>query len=469
MSVPDSGGRYDLIVVGGGPAGYVGAIRGAQLGLRTALVEREKLGGTCLHVGCIPTKVLLHTAELLETMRAGAEMGIQASGVALDYGQVRRRMDRVVTTNFRGVEFLMRKHGIAVFPGDGRLLGPTRVRVAATDGSELILEGRHILVATGSRPRTLPGVVIDNHRVLDNAGTLRLPAVPRSLAILGAGAVGTEFASLFAAFGAAVTLIEMMPAILPLEDEDVSGVVAHELGRRGVAIRTGTAVTGVTASADGVRIAVRTGTAEDTIEAEYALVAVGRAPVIEDLGLEAVGLEPRRGGIPVDGRMQTAVPTVWAAGDVIGGLLLAHVASAEAMVAVEAIAGQEPRGLDPMLMPRATYSIPQVACCGLTEREAREQGREVAVGRFPFTANARAAILGRREGFVKIVADRALGEILGIHMVGSEVTELLPEGVLGKALEATVLEIGQAVHAHPTLSEAVKEAALAALGRAVHG
>ena len=469
MSIPDSGGRYDLIVVGGGPAGYVGAIRGAQLGLRTALVEREKLGGTCLHVGCIPTKVLLHTAELLETMRAGAEMGIQASGIALDYGQVRRRMDRVVTTNFRGVEFLMRKHGIAVFPGDGRLLGPTRVRVAATDGSELILEGRHILVATGSRPRTLPGVVIDNHRVLDNAGTLRLPAVPRSLAILGAGAVGTEFASLFAAFGAAVTLIEMMPAILPLEDEDVSGVVAHELGRRGVAIRTGTAVTGVTASADGVRIAVRTGTAEDTIEAEYALVAVGRAPVIEDLGLEAVGLEPRRGGIPVDGRMRTAVPSVWAAGDVIGGLLLAHVASAEATVAVEAIAGQEPRGLDPMLMPRATYSIPQVACCGLTEREAREQGREVAVGRFPFTANARAAILGRREGFVKIVADRALGEILGIHMVGSEVTELLPEGVLGKALEATVLEIGQAVHAHPTLSEAVKEAALAALGRAVHG
>ncbi|OLD58030.1 MAG: hypothetical protein AUI83_04690 [Armatimonadetes bacterium 13_1_40CM_3_65_7] len=356
-----------------------------------------------------------------------------------------------------------------MFAGDGRLLGPTRVRVAATDGSELILEGRHILVATGSRPRTVPGVVIDNHRVLDNAGALRLPAIPRSLAILGAGAVGTEFASLFTAFGAAVTLIEMMPAILPLEDEDVSAVVAHELGRRGVAIRTGTAVTGVAASADGVRIGVRDGAVEETIEAEYALVAVGRAPVIEDLGLEAVGLEPRRGGIPVDGRMRTAVPSVWAAGDVIGGLLLAHVASAEATVAVEAIAGQEPRGLDPMLMPRATYSIPQVACCGLTEREAREQGREVAVGRFPFTANARAAILGRREGFVKIVADRTLGEILGIHMVGSEVTELLPEGVLGKALEATVLEIGQAVHAHPTLSEAVKEAALAALGRAVHG
>ncbi|HYM91732.1 MAG TPA: dihydrolipoyl dehydrogenase [bacterium] len=460
---------YDLIVIGGGPAGYVGAIRGAQLGLRTALVEREKLGGTCLHVGCIPTKVLLHTAQLLEEMRTGGELGIQVSDLRLDYEQVRRRMERVITTNFRGVEFLMRKHGVAVFPGDGRLLGPARVGVAATDGSDLTLEGRHILLATGSRPQTLPGVVIDNHRVLDNAGVLQLPAVPRSLAILGAGAVGTEFASLFAAFGAKVTLIEMMPTILPLEDEDVSRVVAHELSRRGVAIRSRTAVTGVTASADGVRIAVRAGAAEETIEAEYALVAVGRAPVVEGLGLDAVGLEPRRGGIPVDGGMRTAVPSIFAAGDVIGGLLLAHVASAEATVAVEAIAGQEPRGLDPMLMPRATYSIPQVASCGLTEREARERGREVAVGRFPFTGNSRAAILGRREGFVKIVADRALGEILGIHMVGPEVTELLPEGVLGKALEATVREIGQAVHAHPTLSEAVKEAALAALGRAVHG
>jgi len=469
MSVVRPTGPFDLIVVGGGPAGYVGAIRGAQLGLRTAVVEREKLGGTCLHVGCIPTKVLLHTAELLEEMRGGAEMGIQVQGLRLDYAQVRRRMERVVTTNFRGVEFLMRKHGVAVFPGDARLLGPTRVQVAATDGSEAILESPHILLATGSRPRSLPGVEIDNRRVLDNAGALALSEVPRRLAILGAGAVGTEFASLFAAFGAEVTLVEMMPSILPLEDEDVSAVLAKELGRRGVVIRTGATVTGVAVASDGVRISLRVGDAEETVEAEYALVAVGRAPVIEDLGLEAAGLAAARGGIPVDEHMRTVVPSLSAAGDVIGGLLLAHVASAEATVAVEAIAGQDPHGLDPTLMPRATYSIPQVASCGLTEREARERGHNVGVGRFPFTANARAAILGRREGLVKIVTDRALGEILGIHMVGPEVTELLPEGVLGKALEATVLEIGQAVHAHPTLSEAVKEAALAALGRAVHG
>jgi dihydrolipoamide dehydrogenase len=469
MSVSAPREPYDLIIVGGGPAGYVGAVRAGQLGLKTALVEREKLGGTCLHVGCIPTKVLLHTAELLEEIRAGAEMGIQVSDVKLDYEQLRRRMDRVVTTNFRGVEFLMRKHGVAVFPGNAALLGPTRVRVAATDGSEVTLEGRHLLLATGSRPRSLPGVVIDGQRVLDNASALRLPVVPRSLAILGAGAVGTEFASLFAAFGTAVTLIELLPTILPMEDEEVSAVVAKELGRRGVTIRTAAAVTGVTASGDGVRVALRAGDSEETIDAEYALVAIGRAPLVEGLGLDAVGIGLERGGIPVDARMRTAVPSISAAGDVIGGLLLAHVASAEATCAVEAIAGQEPHALDPLLMPRATYSIPQVACCGLTEREARERGHDVGVGRFPFAANARATILGRREGLVKIVTDRTLGEILGIHMVGPDVTELLPEGVLGKALEATVLEIGQAVHAHPTLSEAVKEAALAALGRAVHG
>ncbi|HLW59091.1 MAG TPA: dihydrolipoyl dehydrogenase [bacterium] len=461
-------GSYDLIIIGGGPAGYVGAIRAAQLGLRTALVEREKLGGTCLHVGCIPTKVLLHTAELLETMRRADELGIAATGVSLDYAKLRRRMERVVGTNFRGVEFLMRKHGIAVFPGDGRVVHPTRVRVAATDGSEAHLDGRHILLATGSRPRSLPGVAIDNRRVLDNAGALRLPEVPRSIAILGAGAVGTEFASLFAAFGSAVTLVEMMPTILPLEDDEVSAVVSKALAQRGVTVRPGTAVAGVTAHADGVRVALRAGAVEEVVEAEYALVAVGRAPVVEELGLEAAGLEPARGGIRVDERMRTAVPSISAAGDVTGGLLLAHVASAEATLAVEAIAGNVPPALDPTLMPRATYSIPQVASCGLTEREARERGHDVAVGRFPFAGNARAAILGHREGFVKIVSDRALGEILGVHLVGPEVTELLPEGVLGKTLEATVLEIGQAVHAHPTLSEAVKEAALAALGRAVH-
>ncbi len=458
-----------MVVIGGGPAGYVGAIRARQLGLRTALVEREKVGGTCLHVGCIPTKVLLHTAELLEDIRAAGEMGVVASEVRLDYAQVRRRLDRVVTTNYRGVEYLMRKHGVVVLQGEGRLLDPTHVRVTGGDGPPTDLAAPRILLATGSRPRSLPGVLIDHRRVLDSTDVLRLPEVPPSLAILGAGPVGVEFASAFAAFGARVTLVEMMDSVLPQEDEEVTSVLARALERRGVVVRTGAAVTGARQEGDRVRVALRTKDGEDVVEADYVLVAVGREPVTDGLGLDAVGLEAARGGLRVTERMQTAVPSVYAAGDVTGGLLLAHVASAEAVVAVEAMAGQTPPPLDPLLLPRATYSIPQVASVGLTERQARAAGREVTVGRFPFTANGRATILGQREGLVKIVADRELGEILGVHLVGPQVTELLPEGVLGRSLEATVLELGQAVHAHPTLSEAVREAALAALGRAIHG
>jgi dihydrolipoamide dehydrogenase len=460
---------FDLIIVGGGPAGYVGAIRARQLGLRTALVERDKVGGTCLHVGCIPTKVLLHIAEILEEVRGAGEMGVVVGDARLDYPRVQARKDRVVTTNYRGVEYLMRKHGVSVVPGHGRLAGPTRVRVTAADGSTSDLEAPHILLATGSQPRSLPGLEIDNARMLDSTGALRVPAVPRSIAILGAGAVGTEFASIFSSFGSAVTLIEMMPQVLPLEDEEVAGVLAKSLQRRGVTVRTGTSVIGVETRNDGLRVTVRTGDREEALDAEYALVAVGRAPLVEGLGLEEVGLEAERGGLAVDDHMRTAVPSISAAGDLIGGLLLAHVAYAEATAAVEAIAGQAASRPNPMLMPRATYSIPQVASVGLTEQQARQAGADVAVGRFSFVGNPRATILGQREGLVKIVSDRALGEILGVHMVGPQVTELLPEGVLGKSLEATVLEIGQAVHAHPTLSEAVREAALGALGRALHG
>jgi dihydrolipoyl dehydrogenase len=459
---------FDLVVVGGGPAGYVGAIRGAQLGLRTALVERDKVGGTCLHVGCIPTKVMLHTAQLLEDMRGASEFGIAVEAPRLDMAALHRRRDRVVTTNFRGVEYLMRKNGITVFAGDGRLLDATNLRVTAADGTTTDLRAGAILLATGSKPRSLPGVAIDNERVLDSTGALRLTEVPGSIAIIGAGAVGSEFASVFAAFGAKVTLIEYLPSCLPLEDEEVAAVLTKALQRRGVTVKTGTAVTGVRSDGEGVQVALRAGDAE-TVAADYALIAVGRAPLVDGLGLDAAGLAVEGGALPVDARMRTSVETIYAAGDMIGGLLLAHVGSAEAIVAVEAIAGHDPAPLDPLLMPRATYSIPQVASVGLTERQAKEAGRDVAVGRFQFMANARAAILNHREGLVKIVADRELGEILGVHLAGPEVTELLPEAVLGKSLEATVLEIGQAVHAHPTLSEAIHEAALGALGRAIHG
>jgi dihydrolipoamide dehydrogenase len=460
---------FDLVIVGGGPAGYVGAVRAAQLGLRTALVERDKVGGTCLHVGCIPTKVLLHTAELLEDVRAASEFGIAVEGARLDMPQLRRRKDRVVLTNFRGVEYLMRKNNITVVAGDGSLLDPTHVRVTAANGGTTDLAAGAILLATGSQPRSLPGVTIDNERVLDSTGALSLAEVPRSIAIIGCGAVGVEFASVYAAFGAQVTMIEYLPSVLPLEDEEVAAVLAKALTRRGVTLKTGTAVTGVRSNGGGVHVTMQTGDNEDTLTAEYALVAVGRAPLTDALGLENAGLKVERGALPVDQQMRTSVETIYAAGDMIGGLLLAHVASAEASGAVEAIGGQTPAPLDPLLMPRATYSIPQVASVGLTEQEARAQGRDVSVGRFQFMANPRAAILNHRDGLVKIVADRELGEILGVHLAGPQVTELLPEGVLGRSLEATVLEIGQAVHAHPTLSEAMREAALAALGRAIHG
>src|SRR5215469_1371015 len=468
---------FDLVVVGGGPAGYVGAIRGAQLGLRTALVERDKVGGTCLHLGCIPTKVLLHTAQLLEDVRGAAEFGIAVDGARLDMPALRQRVDRVVTTNFRGVEYLMRKHGITVLAGEGRLLDATHVRVTpAANGPATEIQAGAILLATGSRPRSLPGVTIDNERVLDSTGALRLTEVPRSIAVVGCGAVGMEFASVFAAFGAKVTLIEYLSSVLPLEDDEVAAVLAKAVARRGVTVKTGTAVTGARSDGAGVHVTLRAGNdamgagdAEETLDADYALIAVGRAPLTDGLGLESVGLAVQGGALPVDARMRTSVPTIYAAGDMTGGLLLAHVASAEATVAVEAIAGQTPAALDPLLMPRATYSIPQVASVGLTERQARDAGHDLTVGRFQFMANARATILNHREGLVKIVADRELGEILGVHFVGPEVTELLPEGVLGRSLEATVLEIGQAVHAHPTLSEAMREASLGALGRAIHG
>jgi dihydrolipoamide dehydrogenase len=461
---------YDLVVIGGGPAGYVGAIRASQLGLRTALVERDKLGGACVHVGCIPTKSLLHTAELLQEMRNAAEVGILAEGVRLDYPRAQARKDKVVSINHRGVEYLLRKHGITVVPGQARVLAPNRVQVTAPGGATMDLETRHILLATGSEPRSLPGVAIDNVRILDSTGALRLPAVPGSVAILGAGAVGTEFASIFAAFGSTVTLVEMMPSILPLEDEEVAGVLAKSLQRRGVTVRTGTSVAAVTPHGEAsVRVTVQSGGTEEAIDADCVLVAVGRAPTTEGLGLEEIGIQVGRSGIVVNDRMQTSVPSIYAAGDVIGGLLLAHVAYAEATVAVETIAGQAPAPLAPHLMPRATYSIPQVASVGLTEQQAREEGYEVSIGRFSFMANGRAAIIGQREGLVKIVCDSGPGEILGVHLVGPQVTELLPEGVLAKSLEATVLELSQAVHAHPTLSEAMREAALAALGRALHG
>lgn len=461
---------YDLVVIGGGPAGYVGAIRAAQLGMRTAVVERHKLGGVCLHYGCVPTKVLLHTAELVEKLKKAQTLGIETGPVRVDYARLQKRKATVVEGLHKGVQYLMRKHKIDVLEGTGALLGRTRIGVALSDGSETELEARHTLLATGSAPRSIPGIVLDNERVLDSTGALALTEVPKTIAILGAGAIGVEFASLFAALGSEVTLIELLPTLLPLEDPEIGRTMERLFARRGMKIYTGTTASGVVRSGSGLAITLNRGGETIGVEADYLLVAVGRGPVTDGLGLETAGVETQKGAVVVDAQLRTSVPEMYAVGDVIARpFRLAHVASDEAIHAVETIAGVESRSIDYQAVPRPTFSIPQVASMGLSEQQALEAGHEVKVGRFAFQANSKATIEGERDGFVKAVTDHRTGEILGIHMLGPAVTELLAEGVLARYLEGTVVELGGAVHAHPTLSETLKEAALDALAKGVHG
>lgn len=457
---------YDLVIIGGGPAGYTGAVRAAQLGLRTAVVERDRLGGVCLHWGCIPTKVLLHSAELIERLKHAETFGLDVGPVRVNFGRLQARKAQVVEGRHRGVQYLMRKNKIDVFSGTGRLLDQTRVGVALNDGSETELRTRHVLIATGSAPRSIPGITIDNARVLDSTGALSLAALPRSIAILGAGAIGVEFASLFGALGSEVTLIELLPTLLPLEDQEIGKTLERLFVRRGVKVHTGATATSVSVRGDGVTLAVASGEEQVTVDAEYLLIAVGRGPLSEGLGLEEVGVATERGAVTVDAHFRTTIPNIFAVGDVIGGpYRLAHVAADEAVHAVETMAGAEAVPMNYMAVPRPTFSIPQVATMGLSEEQAAAQGYTVRVGRFNFAANGKAAIEGERDGFVKIVTDGRTGEILGIHMIGPMVTELLAEGVVTKYIEGTVAELGTSVHAHPTLSEAMKQAALDAMGR----
>ncbi len=457
---------YDLVIIGGGPAGYIGAVRAAQLGLRPAIVERDKLGGICTHWGCIPTKALLHSAELVEQLKTASTLGIDTGAVKIDFARMHQRKTEVVERLHKGIQYLMRKNKIDVFAGTGRLLGRTRIGVALNDGSETELETKSTLIATGSAPRSIPDVVIDNTRILDNTGALSLAQVPASIAILGAGAVGVEFASLFRALGSEVTLIELLPTLLPLEDQEIGKALERLFVRNGMRVYTGTTARTVTPRDNGITLTMTRGDETVTAEADYLLVAVGRGPITEGLGLEAADVTVERGGIKVDAHFATTIPGISAVGDVIGGpFRLAHVASAEAVHAVETIAGAESVPINYMAVPRPTFSFPQVATMGLSEPQAQEQGYEVKVGRFNFAASSKAAIMGERDGFVKIVTDSRTSEILGIHMIGPDVTELLAEGVAVKYLEGTVVELGAAVHSHPTLSEVIREAALDAQGR----
>ncbi len=463
--------KYDVTIIGGGPGGYVAAIRAAQLGLRVALVEKENLGGVCLNWGCIPTKALLRNAEVVSLLGEGKQYGFTLSGFEADYGAAVDRSRKVSERLVKGVGALMRQNEVDIFEGVGVLTSPHTVEVTLNAGGACTLEAENVIVATGGQARTIPGVEVDGERVMTYRQAIVLRDLPASVIIVGAGPIGMEFAHVWRAYGAEITVVEMMGRALPLEDEEVSADVERAFKRNKINLLTNTRVQEVAIADSGVRVRVSDEADEEQIlEAERALIAIGVRPNSANIGLEEIGVELERGYVVIDENMRTSVENVYAIGDVTGKMPLAHVASAQGIVAVETIAGEETVTLDYEMMPRCTYCHPQVASFGLTEAQAGERGYEVVAGKFPFRANGKALGLGRGyyDGFVKIIADAASGEILGAHLVGPEVTELLPELVLARDWELTPAEVARTVHAHPTLSEALMEAAHGVFGEALH-
>jgi len=457
--------KFDVVVVGTGPGGYVSAIRAAQLGLSVATVEDDRPGGVCLNWGCIPTKALLRNAEVVHLFEKAETFGITVQGMQADYASAVQRSRGVADRMAKGVEFLFRKNKITLFPGTGALKSKNVVEVRGKDGATTTLEaGRAVILATGSEPKSLPGVAIDEKLVISSNGAVRNEAKPKSIIIIGAGAVGVEFADVYRSYGVEVTLLEALPRIVPIEDEEVSAQLTRSLSRRGITIKTGVKVSAVKPGGAGVVVDTDGG----RFEAAQVLMAVGRGARTKGVGLEALGVGMDRGFVKVSPTMETSVKGVYAIGDMAGPPLLAHKAMAEGVVAAEAIAGKNPRPVDYGNVPSCTYCRPQVASIGLTEAKAKEGGHELAIGKFPFTANGKAVALGETEGFVKVIADKKTGEILGVHIIGPEATEMIHEFAVGRTLEATVDEIMHTIHAHPTLSEAALEATLAALGHAIH-
>jgi dihydrolipoamide dehydrogenase len=468
--------RYDVTVIGAGPGGYVAAIRAAQLGLKVALVEKEHLGGVCLNWGCIPTKALLRNAEVISLLKQGKEFGFTVEGFEADFGAAVDRSRKVSQRLVKGVGALMRGNEIEVIEGGGALKSPNEVEVTlnpsaslgAGEGGARTLETRNVIVATGSRARSIPGITPDGERILTYREAIVLRDLPASAVIVGAGPIGMEFAHVWHSYGAQITVIEMLPHALPLEDEAVSAEVERAFKRRKVKLLTSTRVQGIQVTDEGVQVSVANEKGEQVLEAERALIAIGVRPNSEGLGLEEIGVQVERGYVAIDENMRTNVPTVYAIGDVTGKFPLAHVASAQGIIAAEVIAGADTVTLDYEATPRCTYCQPQVASLGITEAQAIERGREIKVGEFPFRANGKALGLGERDGFVKIVADATTGKILGAHLVGPEVTELLPELSLAHTYGLTPEQIARTVHAHPTLSEVLMEAAHGVFGKAIH-
>jgi dihydrolipoamide dehydrogenase len=460
--------NYDLIVVGSGPGGYVAAIRASQLGLKTAIVEREELGGICLNWGCIPTKALLKSAQVFEYIKHASDYGIKTSAPEADFGAVVKRSRDVAGGMSKGIQFLMKKNKIDVIAGTGKLKPGKKLEVTGKDGKVTIYEPKNILLAVGARSRQLPNLPQDGKKVIGYREAMTLPSKPNSLIVVGSGAIGVEFAYFYAAMGTKVTIVEFMPNIVPVEDEEVSKALAKSFKAMGIDLHTESNVESVDTSGQGCKVKVKTKTGELNLEADIVLSAAGIQANLENIGLEESKVITEKGKIKVNEFYLTSVPGVYAIGDCVGGQALAHVASAEGIICVEKIAGHHPEPLDYGNIPGCTYCSPEIASVGLTEKAAREAGYQIKVGKFPFSASGKASAAGAKDGFVKVIYDAKYGELLGAHMIGANVTEMIAEIVAARKLETTGHEMLRTVHPHPTMSEAVMEATAAAYGEVIH-
>lgn len=462
--------EYDVLVIGAGPGGYVAAIRASQLGKKVGIVEKEFMGGVCLNIGCVPSKSLLKNAEIAHTLlERGDEFGFSFDNLKLDYGAAVKRSRQVSSRLTKGVDFLMKKNNIEVHRGVAKLTGKDSVQVTGDDGQTTDLKTKNIIIATGASPFVIPGVEIDGKRVLTYREAILQEKLPKSAVIIGAGAIGLEFATVWSSYGVQVTIVEMLDRVVPNEDEEVSKELAKALRKKDITLMTGSKVTGIETLKTKAKVTVESKDGEEVLDTDQVLMAASFVPNTKEIGLEAAGVKTsERGFIEIDERMATNVPGIWAIGDVTGKLMLAHVGMAQGVVCAEHIAGVETVILNYQNMPRATYCQPQIASFGMTEAQAKEAGYDLSIGRFNFMANGKALGLGDYAGWIKLVVDAKYGEILGAHLIGPEVTELLPELTLAQMMELTPAEIARNVHAHPTLSEVLLEAAESAEGRAIH-
>ena len=458
---------FDLIVIGSGPGGYVAAIRASQLGMKVGIIEREALGGICLNWGCIPTKALLKSAQVFEYLNHAADYGITVKEFAPDFAGMVTRSRGIANAMSGGVQYLMKKNKIEVIMGSARLTKDKKVEVTDAKGGKTMQEAKSIILATGARSRPLPNVPIDGKKIIGYREALVLPEMPKSMVVIGSGAIGSEFAYFYNAIGVKVTLVEFLPDILPREDEEVSKQANRSFKKQGIVVMTESSVESVDTKGAGCKVTIKTKKGVETIDCDIVLSAVGVATNIENIGLEDLGIKVEKGIVQVDDYYQTNVPGIYAIGDIVKGPALAHVASAEGITCVEAIAGLKPEPIDYNNIPSCTYCIPEVASVGYTEKQAKEAGYDVKVGKFPFSASGKATAAGTKEGFVKVIFDAKYGEFLGAHMIGVGVTEMIAEVVVARKLETTAHEIIKAIHPHPTMSEATKEAAAMAYGEAI--